>query len=557
MATKLGKHFNTKKTPQTQPIPGKEKKMVKGASGGYLFQVNDFQRLERFLVLGTDGGTYYSGEKELTIENAQCVARCLSKDPIKVIYTIVAISDSGRAFKNDPALFALAMASAKVFNPDDLARAKALAALPKVARIPTHLFHYVDFMTGFRGWAVSNRRAVANWYLNHKPETLAMHLVKYQGRDGWSNSDLLRLSHPKPLNPEQDLMFRWVTQGKDYNHDETISKMRDYDNLKIIPAFEEAVHLDVSVAKQRKHLVKLIQDFRLPHECVPTQAKQFPEVWEALLMGSGKEKDWGMPIGAMIRNLGKMTQIELLKPMSKASKFIIQKLADVDQISRSRLHPLSILLALITYNQGHGVKGSLNWTPVQSVVDALDEAFYLAFGNVEPTGKNLVFGLDVSPSMIGSYIAGTFLSCRQATAALALVTARVEKEYVIKGFAQKLVDVKITPKMRLDDAIKEIGRYNYGGTDASLPIRWALDNKIECDAFLNFTDSESWAGPEHTVQSLNNYRKWANKDVKMVVASMTSNHVSVADPDDRHSLDIVGFDTNCPQLISDFVAGRV
>ena len=54
------------------------------------------------------------------------------------------------------------------------------------------------------------------------------------------------------------------------------------------------------------------------------------------------------------------------------------------------------------------------------IVDALDGAFYLAFGNVVPSGKRLVLALDVSGSMTMGAVAGVpGLTPRIASAAMA------------------------------------------------------------------------------------------------------------------------------------------
>jgi 60 kDa SS-A/Ro ribonucleoprotein len=44
----------------------------------------------------------------------------------------------------------------------------AFAALPRVARIGTHLLHFPAFVEGFRGWGRGLRRAVGAWY-SQKP----------------------------------------------------------------------------------------------------------------------------------------------------------------------------------------------------------------------------------------------------------------------------------------------------------------------------------------------------------------------------------------------------
>ena len=130
-----------------QPIPGSGQ--VQNNARGFAWAVDNWTRLDRFLILGTDGGTFYVGERKLTIDNAQAVLDCLAEDGLKTVDRIVEISTNGRAAKNDPALFALAIAAA---DSNEATRKAALAALPKVARIGTHLFHFMHFVEGFRGW---------------------------------------------------------------------------------------------------------------------------------------------------------------------------------------------------------------------------------------------------------------------------------------------------------------------------------------------------------------------------------------------------------------------
>ena len=152
-------HFNIKQTPQNQPIPGSSQ--IANSAGGFAWQVDDWARLHRFLILGSEGGTYYISEKQLTVENAQAVVRCIAADGKRTVGTIVEISDSGRAPKNDPAIFALALAASLG---DAETKRAAFAALPKVCRIGTHLFHFAAYIETMRGWGRGLRNAVARWY---------------------------------------------------------------------------------------------------------------------------------------------------------------------------------------------------------------------------------------------------------------------------------------------------------------------------------------------------------------------------------------------------------
>ena len=86
-----------------------------------------------------------------------------------------------------------------------------------------------------------------------------------------------------------------------------------------------------------------------------------------------------MPMTAMIRNLGKMSAIGLLKPLSSHASLICERLKDETLIKRARIHPFNILLALKTYERGSGDKSKLKWEVSQLIVDALDHAFYASF----------------------------------------------------------------------------------------------------------------------------------------------------------------------------------
>src|SRR3989304_10060692 len=100
-----GKHVQTKETPQNELVTGETQ--VENSAGGYVFQLDLWKRLDRFLILGSEGGTYYVQEKELTQDNAKAVLECIKSDGRRVVNRIVEISETGRAHKNDPALFVL------------------------------------------------------------------------------------------------------------------------------------------------------------------------------------------------------------------------------------------------------------------------------------------------------------------------------------------------------------------------------------------------------------------------------------------------------------------
>ena len=201
-------------------------------------------------------------------------------------------------------------------------------------------------------------------------------------------------------------------------------------------------------------------------------------------------------------------------------------------------------------------------------MDALDAAFYATFGNVEPCGKPVLLALDVSGSMAASNIAGSCISAREGSAAMALITEATEPEHEILAFSVPerggyggmhgggepgITRVTISSRMRLVEVIKVIEKIPMGGTDCALPMLWAAHNKLNVSGFVTYTDSETWAGNIHPAQALRQYRSEFVGDAKAVVVGMTSNGFTLADPNDRGMLDVVGFDTSVPAVIADFV----
>ena len=539
--------INNRKTSQMSPVIGKNQ--VQNNAGGYVFALDEWKRLQRFLILGSDSSTYYVSAHELTKDNANVVAECIQKDSKRTVDVIVEISDSGRAIKNDPAIFALAMV---VGTADEEGRKYALANLDKVCRIGTHLFHFAQYVEQFRGWGAGLRKAVSRWYTEKPVDKLQLQLVKYRQRDGWSHRDLLRLAHPKTKDKTLNAALKWAVAK------EGVENIDSYESiLPLIWAYEQ-----VGRETNDKRIIKLITEYRLPMEAVASE-KQSKAVLEALLPNMG--------LTGIIRNLGSYTSKDILTQTSDATSFVIDKLLSAEGIKKARVHPITLLAALMTYNQGHGLRGNLTWSPVGRIVDALDSGFYLAFENVIPTLMRFFLGLDVSGSM-GTSMLSTIpnLSARDASAALAMVTMAVEKKWSIYGFtsgrsssfgysygqSDAITPLKLSPKMRLTEVIDTIKGLDFGRTDCALPMLEATAKKIPVDAFVIYTDSETWSGNIHPFQALKQYRQTMGIPAKLIVVGMTSTEFTIADPSDAGMFDVVGFDTNTPQAISDFAAGK-
>jgi len=535
-------------TTQSNPQFGKEQ--VKNNAGGYVYKLDDWKVLDRFLILGCENNTYYSKASELTIKNAQNVLDLIKKDGHRVVDKVVEISDAGRAAKNNTAIFVLAMVAS--FG-DNSAKSYALSKLDKVARTATHLFQFVEDANKMRGWGRGLRRAVGKWYTEKDASSLIYQLIKYKNREGWTHKDVLAMAHPKPGTKEHEYIFKTLFKG--FNEAEVIKPYvlwKDMDRYVIGSNFASIVGTDVDMA------VDLIKRYNFPREVVPTSMLNEVKVWDTLL-------NMGMPMTAMIRNLGKMSSVGLLAPLSSATKVVCDALRNPEVIRKARIHPVNVLAAREVYRQGRGVRGSNSWTVVPAIVSALEDAFYLAFKNVEATGKRHFIGLDVSGSMTwtGGIAGYEFLTPAMVNAGMIMPLIRTESQYHVVGFQSSgyqnsgIMDLGLNDKMDLSSVLDTISNINGGGTDCSLPMVYALKNKIPVDVFSVWTDNETWAGKIHADQALRNYRQAMGIDAKLVVCASTATDFTIADPKDPGMLDVCGFDSAVPQIIREFSLGNL
>ncbi len=313
-----------------------------------------------------------------------------------------------------------------------------------------------------------------------------------------------------------------------------------------------AVERAAGLAAALESAVALVRRHRFGHEHVgDTALLRCPELWAAFL-------EVGMPLTALVRNLGRMTAIGVMD-RADCLRAVTERLTDPAAIARSRLHPLSLLDALVTYRKGEGARGVARWGARGEVCEALEAAFYAAFKNVVPCGKRFLCGLDVSGSMGWTNCSGmASLTAREAAAAVLMSLVRSEPWVKTLAFSHQPVPFEVGPGDSLEEVVKRSGAIPMGATDCALPMLHALEKRLAVDVFVVLTDNETWYGDVHPTEALRRYRlEMAMPDAKLVVLAFSGTSRSIADPGDPGMLDVAGLDSAVPRLVADFVAGRV
>jgi 60 kDa SS-A/Ro ribonucleoprotein len=515
----LGKFSKSYRTPVSKQVRPDQ---TQNEAGGYVFQASDWDRFERFLILGVVGDTLYMGkEQQLDESLGLLVGLAKSGMALRMLERAAAVSTSGVALKNEPAIVVLAVVMAQFPR---LAEDYVLT----ICRTGTHILHLASYVDRLRGgsWGRAIRRAIGKWYTSQPVDKVAFQVAKYQNRDGWTHKDVLRLSHVSPgLSEDRQALFTWIVKG------ETSTETPE-----VILGMEAA-----KIASEPSTIVGLIDKCNLSREMLPTKFLTEREVIEALIDG--------MPATALLRNLGNYAAAGLHEPGQKVREVTIARLTDVEYLKRNRVHPLQVAVAARMYNRGAGLLGHKTWDASGKVQDALDEAFELSFTTANRTGKRFIVAVDVSGSMRGADAVPGVLSAAQAAALMAYSILRLEETTLITfdTQAKEATFGKRTGITSVMDAFNERG----GGTDISSVFRYAHQRKLQADAIVVLTDMQTWAGP-HPFQELERYRKMAGP-VKVVTACVTPNRHTIKPPDDPLTLDTVGFEADLLNVVQTFI----
>lgn len=539
----------------THEPSGREKadpRQVQNSSGAYVFEVGKLERLRRFLILGTEGGSYYASEHDITAENVDTILDLVKSDRWpQVLETTADISHRGLSYRNSAAIFVLAMVMTYGSNE---AKAKAREYVTKIVRIGTHqaLFaKYLKFMAnknGSTGLGSSRNKALAAWYQSKTTDELAYQAVKYRQREGWTHRDLFRQCRPKGINSE---LGKFI-----------LDKPVDTSELPVVVRG----FLELQESQNAAQAVEVLGRYTMmPWEALPTNLHKEADVWKKIFYNGQLRGQ------ALLRNITRLARLQAFDDMVFALHYA-EKLSDATMIAKNRVHPIAYLNALIVHTEGQIVRDSRfsgysswygyptrrhkNWETSQIIVDALNAGFRASFGSIVPANKRTMVAVDVSSSMTWSAM-GLDLSCAQVAGAMGLAIARTEPYYQIMGFAHEFRDLGIAASSSLQDALRRVQQRNFGSTDCALPMVYARKRKLEIDTFVVITDNETNVNTEHPHLALRKYRQETGIPARLVVAGVASNGFSIADPSDVGMLDTVGASSDLPKVIADFSRGDI
>lgn len=601
--------------PQVQQIaPAPQVGMVPNRGGGFGFEVTDKTLVERVLILGTPAGHYSSAEQNTT-EAVNKIKEIIAKGSGQLVLDVLKdVYEKSRSAKQDPTFMVLAILCTNENLELRQASWEVVVSIRNLSHLCTFLKYYMEAKGG---WGRLPKRSFNRWIKGYDGKDLMYQVFKYLSRDGWTFRDILRCVHTTgdELPAEMRLVLKtMVLYGKkDVGSADAFDQALKFgqeinasaESLKYLEGIKFLKTCPENDQTKLGKIIQLIHEHNFTHEFLPKWALTDKNVWLALLITQDKTKV-KMPLTALIRNLATMTVRGLFDDQAVVDQ-VVNHLQNSEVVKKSKVHPATIAIAWKQYETGRGEKGKQVWTPNLQIITGLEKGLYLAFANVEPTGKKILHCFDGSGSMASAMGVCGNMTSAEAVALLGLVCSKTEQvgsqQYCVFSSVNKggwgggpsgLRFLAFGPDSSLNQASKITQITDWGSTDCSLPMeqkleefKKAVDTKLSQvdqkqlaeavkagdhktvnaihnalglflpEAFVIYTDNDVNSGKRHPFEALREYRALTGIPAKMAVVATQASRVSIAKPEDTGMMDLTGFDSQLPVVLHDFICGKL
>jgi 60 kDa SS-A/Ro ribonucleoprotein len=297
---------------------------------------------------------------------------------------------------------------------------------------------------GRKSLSSSLQRAFGRW-LNEA--SVSKLLAASIGRDP-TLRDVLRLARPTPINNERRALFGYLTE-------KAVEKWT--------PACENDLPAQVRSlmayrkAESAEEQVEILSKTSVRWDLLADAARG-PLVWKAIARQMGPQ--------ALRMNLNTLVRHDVFENDKRMVDEVARRIADVDEIKRSRQFPYQFLAAYLNASPdlSHKIKA------------ALHQAAEVACGNVPRLSGPIVIGLDTSGSMrqpvMGRRSNGhqSPMRCIDVASLFAAAILRRNPNSLLIPFDTQAYDVRVDPQDTILSLGERFAQYGGGGTDCSLPL---------------------------------------------------------------------------------------
>lgn len=395
---------------------------------------------------------------------------------------------------------------------------------------------------GRQSLSSSLQRAFQKWLNAASVETLLSASI---GSDP-SLRDVLRLARPTPRDNERRALFGWLTD-KPVERWTPATETDLPEQVRALGAYRQAETADEQVA--------ILGKLRARWDLLADAARG-PSVWQAIVRQMGPQ--------ALRMNLNTLVRHEVFEGAAGAelTEYVATRLADADEIRRSRQFPYQYLAAYL----------NLADAAPRAIKAALHKAAEIACGNVPELPGPVVIGVDVSGSM-SSPVTGSrgrgatsTMRCVDVAALFAAAILRRNPESVVIPFDTAAYEARLDPGDTILSLAERLAKFGGGGTDCSLPLAKAnrtLRHRKFAGCVL-VSDMESWvgAGRHGSTGVMTEWQQFVKQQVaqraqsspRLVCIDLQA-YATTQAPDRDDILNIGGFSDAVFQAISSFLSG--
>lgn len=477
-------------------------------AGGKAYELSPKAALARIAATGCITRTFYCSA-ETQLDRVLALANEVDTD----FLAQAAIYSRQKGYMKDmPALLCAVLATR------DLARLTEI--FPQVIDNGKMLRNFVQIVrsgvTGRKSLGSAPKRLVRKWLEAASERQL---LAAAIGNNP-SLSDVVKMVHPRPGDATREAFYAWLV-GKTYDPALLPETIRAYEAWKI--------------SKEGK----------VPE--VPFQMLTALNLGEQEWAAIAETASWQMTR----MNLNTFARHGVFKNKLLLEK-IAKRLADPDQVKRSKVFPYQLLAAYT------------NTSDVPCVIrEALQDAMETAIDNVPAISGNIVVCPDVSGSMQSSVTgyqkgASSKVRCIDVAALISAAFLRKNRNALVLPFEVGVVDLRLNPRDSVMTNAKKLVNIGGGGTNCSAPLTKLNKEQVSPDLVIFISDNESWADPKAqrgTAMMIEWEKiKSRNKKAKLVCIDIVPNTTAQV-PDRKDILNIAGFSDQVFDLIAAFADG--
>lgn len=428
------------------------------------------------LMTGTLANTFYCSSGKLALEQTEVLDKMAKKDLEFLAKATIYARNKGYQ-KTIPILSSVVISK---HNPKLFKK-----IVNRVCLIPSDWTKLVDICRSkfIRGTGRSIKEAIINYIASLRDTELNdYYSLKYRNKF----KDLINIAHPRPeINPE---LINYVMK-----REATTEKQKAYKKL-----------IQTKDPEKQK---EIILEYRLPYEVVTPVIADSPEPWEALLEVS--------PYFNFIRNLNTFDRHGVFNKQENITK-AVEKITNRNNIRNSKLFPFRFYAAYKMIRDD-----------LIQIKTALQQALEISVENVPEISEKVAILSDISGSMYSNLTSDySVVQCIDIVGLFTGILKKKSRDPVILPF-NDTVRLDVTEEVNRAETIFNIvdifnKRYG-GGTSLAAPMDYMIQEKIEVDKIVAFTDSEEWLGSEYYnnfEQALIDYINKVNPDVEVYLFTL-------------------------------------